>query len=261
MPRVTDALGRAIEVPERPRRIVSLVPSQTELLADLGLDAEVVGVTKFCVHPEAWRRQKIRVGGTKRVHLDRVRGLAPDLVLANKEENEREAVEAIAAFAPVYVTDVRTVAGAVEMVRAVGALVGRADAARTLADRIERGFASLARRRPVRAAYLIWRDPWMAVGADTFIHDVMTCAGFANVFGGRARYPEVAGDELAAARPEVVLLSSEPFPFADRHVPEVARIVPDARVLLVDGQLFSWYGSRIARAPAYFRSLHEAGAR
>ena len=251
----TDALGRLVVLPDPPRRIVSLVPSQTELLADLGLDAEVVGLTRFCVHPEGWKKRKRIVGGTKNVHPDRVAALAPDLVIANREENVRNEVKALAAFAPVYVTDVGTVDEALAMIRSVGRLVDRAERADALADGIAAGFDALAEAPPLRAAYFIWREPWMSVGHDTIIHDVMRRAGFANVFGDRRRYPEVTADEIAEAQPEVVLLSSEPYPFRDKHLAEMQALVPDARVLLVDGELFSWYGSRLLHAPPYLAAL------
>lgn len=236
-------------------RIVSLVPSQTELLADLGLDAEVVGLTRFCVHPAGWKASKKIVGGTKNVDVERVRALRPDLVLANKEENVREQVEALQRIAPVHVTDVATVADALAMIRAVGRLVGRADAADALAAETEAAFAGLTGGEPLRLAYLIWRRPWMSVGGDTFIHDVLARGGFANVFGGRARYPEVSGEELRAARPDAVLLSSEPYPFGEKHVAEVEALVPGTRVALVDGEALSWYGSRMRLAPAVLAAL------
>ena len=254
---VTDARGRTLTLDTAPRRIVSLVPSQTELLADLGLDAEVVGLTRFCVHPRAWKEAKPIVGGTKNVDAARVADLAPDLVLANLEENVREQVEALDTFAPVYVTDVAGVDDALDMIRTVGGLVGRPERATALADEAERGFAALAARPPVRVCYLIWRDPWMTVGGDTFIHDVLRRAAFENVFGARTRYPDVTAAEIAAAEPEVVLLSSEPFPFGERHRAEVEAFVPNATVALVDGELVSWYGSRMRLAPPYLAGLRD----
>ena len=248
-----DALGRPVGLASPPRRIVSLVPSLTELLADLGLDDEVVGLTRFCVHPDGWKRRKAIVGGTKTVDPARVAALQPDLVLAAKEENVQEQVDALAA--PAFVTDVATVADAVAMIRRVGALVDRAGAADELADAVEGGFAALAPPRRLRAAYLIWREPWMTVGGDTFISDVMAHAGFDNVYGDAGRYPSVTPDELRARQPDVVLLSSEPYPFRSAHLAEVRALVPDARVELVDGEPFSWYGSRMRAAPAYLRTV------
>ena len=263
----TDALGRPVRLAAPPRRIVSLVPSQTELLADLGLDDEVVGLTRFCVHPAGWKAAKTIVGGTKNVDVARVRGLAPDLVIANKEENVREQVEALAAVGPVYVTDVADVAGALAMIRAVGALVGRAARAGRLADEIEAAFDALPPAppasgppRPERALYLIWRDPWMTVGRDTVIADVMGRGGWTNAAADRDRYPALTDDEVRALAPEVVLLSSEPYPFREKHVAEVQALVPGARVALVDGEAFSWYGSRLRHTPAVLRSLRAGGA-
>lgn len=253
----TDARSRTIDLPHPPRRIVSLVPSQTELLADLGLDDEVVGITRFCVHPEGWKDRKQIVGGTKNVNLHRIRDLVPDLILANLEENTREDVEALDEVAPVYVTDVQDVRGALEMIRTLGALVHRAEQAAELAARIEAGFSNLSPASPLRAAYLIWRAPFMTVGSDTFIHDVMRHAGLVNPFGHRTRYPILSPEELAAASPDVVLLSTEPYPFQEKHIPEIRALLPDAGVCLVDGELFSWYGSRMLKAPAYLTELHQ----
>lgn len=240
-----------------PRRIVSLVPSQTELLADLGLGTEVVGLTRFCVHPAGWKEEKQIVGGTKNVSAERVEALAPDLILANLEENVREQVETLDAIAPVFVTDVSTVDEAVAMIRTVGGLVGQSERAEVLADEIERGFAALAERPPVRVAYLIWRGPYMTVGGDTFIHDVLRRASLVNAFGERTRYPEVTAAEIAAAEPDVVCLSSEPFPFRERHVAELERAVSGVPVRLVDGELFSWYGSRMRLMPPYLAGLRD----
>ena len=250
-----DALGREVRLLAPPSRIVSLVPSQTELLADLGLDNEVVGLTRFCVHPEDWKGRKTIVGGTKAINLDRVADLQPDLVIANKEENVREQVDALSEIAPVYVTDVSTVANALTMIRDVGALVGRVEAALELADEIETGFATLAPIHRQRAAYLIWRDPWMTVGGDTFISDVMTHVGLDNVYAEATRYPIVTPDDLRHRQPERILLSSEPYPFRDSHLVEVRRLVPEATVELVDGEVFSWYGSRMRHAPDSLRPL------
>ena len=250
-----DALGREIRLPEPPCRIVSLVPSQTELLADLGLDDEVVGLTRFCVHPADWKARKAIVGGTKTVDVARAAALQPDLVIANKEENVREQVDALSEVAPVYVTDVSTLTEALAMIRSVGALVGRSDRASELATDIGEAFRTLAPSRRQRAAYLIWRDPWMTVGGDTFISDMMDYAGLDNVYANTTRYPIVTMDELRTRQPDVVLLSSEPFPFRKPHVDEVHAQVPGATVELVDGEVFSWYGSRLLRAPAVLRSL------
>ena len=238
-----------------PSRIVSLVPSQTELLADLGLNNEVVGLTRFCIRPQGWRKAKAIIGGTKNVRIDRVAALRPDLILANKEENVREQVEALADIAPVHVTDVATVPGALTMIREVGLLVDRNEAANALAVAIEQRFRRLPSTPTLRAVYLIWRSPYMTVGGDTFIHDVMQRAGLVNVFGDRDRYPEVNVSDMIAAEPDVVLLSSEPFPFGPTHLAEL-EATTGISATLVDGEMFSWYGSRLLQTPAYLANLH-----
>ena len=253
----TDQLHRTITLPDRPERIISLVPSQTELLYDIGLGERVVGITKFCVRPEEWFRTKARVGGTKQVHLDRVRALEPDLIIANKEENTREDIEALAQESPVWVSDVRDLDQALDMVARVGALTDTTERAGELVAAITAAFDGLAPLQPtLSAAYLIWREPWMAVGGDTFIDDMLQRCGLRNVFSGReGRYPAVSPAELAAADPDVVLLSSEPYPFGEKHLQEIGLLLPGVPVRLVDGEAFSWYGSRLLHAPAYFSGL------
>ena len=257
----SDARGRRLTLDATPRRIVSLVPSQTELLADLGLDAEVVGLTRFCVHPMGWKEQKHIVGGTKNVNDERVAALTPDLVLANLEENVRDQIEALDTVAPVFVTDVATVEDALAMIRTVGHLVGRSVRAEALAEEIEQGFGTLQAQPPLRVCYLIWREPWMTVGGDTFIHDVLRRASLVNVFGERTRYPELTAEEIIEAEPDVILLSSEPFPFSEQHIAELDHAVPGVPVRLVDGELFSWYGSRMRLMPPYVAGFRATLAR
>lgn len=252
---VHDMMGRALRLPLQPRRIVSLVPSQTELLYDLGLEEEVVGITKFCVHPDAWFRSKTRVGGTKQVHFDRVAALQPDLIIANKEENVQEQVEALAERFPVWVSDIHTFDDALTMMQQVGDITGRQEAAERLVAGIQNDFARLPSAGGTRVAYGIWKNPWMFAGGDTFIHDILTRLGWENVLSSVPRYPSLSLEALAALRPEAVLLSSEPYPFKEPHIAEVQAALPQARVLLVDGELFSWYGSRLKYAVPYFNDV------
>ncbi|KAB7730330.1 ABC transporter substrate-binding protein [Rudanella paleaurantiibacter] len=238
------------------QRIISLVPSLTELLFDLGLDEEIVGLTRFCIHPADKVKNRPIVGGTKQVDFEKIAALAPTLILANKEENTKVDVEQLAQTYPVLVTDVVTVDDALSMIRTVGQHVDRPEEADTLANQIGASLASLPLTpTPLRAAYLIWRKPWMVAGSETFIHAMLPLAGFSNVFADRPRYPVVTPDDLQQAAPEVVLLSSEPYPFGPKHIDELRAICPQARIELVDGELFSWYGSRIAHSADYFRTL------
>jgi ABC-type Fe3+-hydroxamate transport system substrate-binding protein len=256
----TDQTGYPIRLPAPARRIVSLVPSQTELLSALDLDKETVGITKFCIHPDAWFRGKTRVGGTKDVHLDTVRALQPDLVLANKEENMREQVEALRGLCPVWTSDVSTIDDAMDMIRSVGLLTGREQKANGLAREIQQAFDALPRVSPIPCLYLIWRNPYMAAGGDTFIHEMLGRAGFRNLAAHLPRYPELAWEEIQAMAPGCILLSSEPYPFREKHASELQEKLPRTKILLADGEMFSWYGSRMIHAPAYFRWLRrEAG--
>lgn len=234
------------------RRIVSLVPSQTELLYDLGVRDEVVGITRFCVHPAEWRKSKAIVGGTKKVDHVIVDSLDPDLIIANKEENTKDDVERLMKKYRVWVSDVSTVDDAYDMISSVADLTGK-DGSRIIQE-IRSSLSLMPAFAPRTSLYLIWREPWMTVGADTFIHSMMKVAGFQNVIGA-TRYPKLSDEEIRSLDPEVVLLSSEPYPFRERHVREVEKILPRAKVILVDGEMFSWYGSRMRKAAMYFGSL------
>jgi ABC-type Fe3+-hydroxamate transport system substrate-binding protein len=255
-------------------RIVSVVPSQTELLYDLGLDTEVVGITKFCVHPEAWFRSKTRVGGTKTLSLDKIRALQPTLIIANKEENEKEQIETLMKEFPVWVSEIYTLEDALEMVRQVGAMTGKEMRGMELAGQIAKEFELLKGQtsKPEdhtsklqgyfpyptaskKAAYLIWRNPWMVAGQQTFINDMLRRCGLANIFDGR--YPTIDLAQLKDC--QLVLLSSEPYPFKQQHIEEIRAFCPNADIKLVDGEMFSWYGSRLLHAPAYFRSIFAGG--
>lgn len=257
----TDQLSRTIVLTGRPERIVSLVPSQTELLYSLGLNETVVGVTKFCIHPPEWQQEKSIIGGTKKLNLDKIRSLNPDLIIANKEENEESQIKVLMEEFPVWVSDINTLADALEMIRAVGDLTNTAHQAQILALEIEDDFKQLyyygSEKPAIRSAYLIWKSPWMAAGNQTFIHDLMYRSGFINCFGHKDRYPELTVDELRELSPEVVFLSSEPYPFQQKHLDELRNELPDTKILLVDGELFSWYGSRLKKSAGYFRKLVE----
>jgi ABC-type Fe3+-hydroxamate transport system substrate-binding protein len=236
------------------------VPSQTELLYDLGLDNEVVGVTKFCVHPENWFKSKTRIGGTKNVNIETVSTLQPDLIIANKEENLKEQVEALQKIAPVWVSDVNDLPGALSMIRSVGELVYRSTQAEKIIKQIEQHFQTIATvKSAVPAAYLIWKDPYMTVGGDTFISDMMQRAGFMNVFGKLHRYPEVTFHDILSSGCKVILLSSEPYPFKQKDIDALKPMFPAQDIILVDGEMFSWYGSRLQLAPSYFTHLLQPG--
>lgn len=244
-------------------RIVSLCPSLTELVFDLGRGDDLVGVTKFCVHPADGVARIEKVGGTKNPKLERIVGLAPDLVLLNEEENRVEDAKALReAGLHCHVSFPRTAEGTADMVRSIGAAIGAAAGAERIATQIEtsadRARAAADGRPPVRFACLIWRKPWMAAAGDTFIDALLGIAGGANVFADRTeRYPEVSAGELASADPDAVLLTSEPFPFREEHAAELAAAtgLPRDRFAFVDGEMLSWHGSRTPRGIDYAASL------
>lgn len=252
-----DMIGQEIRLEGIPKRIVSLVPSQTELLHDLGLETEVVGITKFCIHPDSWFRGKTRVGGTKTVHIDRVRALQPDLIIANKEENVAEQVAELQHIAPVWVSDIRSFEDNLDMIRQLGEITGTETKASALIHKLESDFATLPLATCIgkSVAYLIWFNPVMGAGSDTFIHEILSRIGFENVLTSMPRYPELNMEILAGLKPEILLLSSEPFPFSEKHINLFREHLPETQIMLVDGELFSWYGSRLQHAVTYFNRL------
>lgn len=253
---LTGQINAVLPIPPHPLRIISLVPSITELLHSLGLEERVVGITKFCVHPDSWFRTKARIGGTKQVDFNTIASLSPDLIIANKEENVKEQVEELASRYPVWLTDVKDYEDAVFMIRQLGKICNKEATANELCKNIRQAFAALpVFTNKIRTAYLIWKAPWMTVGGDTFIHHMMEKAGYDNVFAGQERYPEITIEILQAARPELILLSSEPYPFRQPHIDQLQPLFPGTSIRLADGEMFSWYGSRLLRAPAYFQEL------
>ena len=254
--RGSDQLGRQVAVPFPPQRIVSLVPSQTELLFDLGLGARVVGVTKFCLHPPEARRTAAVVGGTKNFDFAKIEALKPDLIIGNKEENYQAGIKQLAAHYPVWLSDISNLPQALDMIRGVGWLTGAEEASESLASKIAAEFDALATAEPaVTAAYFIWRKPYMVAGSGTFIDDMLRRAGLRNAFGHLGRYPEVTAKQLAEVAPARILLSTEPYPFGEKHFAELQHVCPAAKIELVDGELFSWYGSRLRLSAKYFARL------
>ena len=256
----TDQLGRILSIPATPKKIISLVPSQTEFLFDLGLENEVIAITKFCIHPNSWYKNKIRIGGTKDVDIQKINLLQPDIVIANKEENIKEQVEAIAKNYPVWVSDIQTLSDVYGMMECLGNITGKAPAALHMIERIQAGFQSIyctPKSNPVRTAYLIWKDPYISIGADTFIHQMMAHCRLKNIFDHTLRYPVVDIQMLKDAGCQLLLLLSEPYPFKQKHIQELQQQLPTTKILLVDGEMFSWYGSRLLLTPAYFNKLIE----
>lgn len=255
---VVDMMGRSICVPQNPQRIVSLVPSQTEFLFSLGLGDRIVGVTRFCVHPETARRTAQVVGGTKQLDIERILQLQPDLVIGNKEENDAETIHALDIHVPVWMSDIYTIPDAYTMMSQIGELVQKKTEANLKVDEIKLGWQNWLTHRPAErksALYLIWANPWMAAARSTFINSMLEMAGLVNVLDQDERYPVLERSDFQFLEPDLILLSSEPFPFKEKHAAELTLLLPNATILFVDGEMFTWYGSRLALVPQYFKSL------
>jgi ABC-type Fe3+-hydroxamate transport system substrate-binding protein len=253
---VRDNAGREVTFAFPPERIVCLCPSLTETLCALGCVGRLVGRTRYCVRPADQVGHVELVGGTRDFDVGRIRALQPDLVIADQEENPRSAVESLAALCPVFVCYVTDCESAVRVIANLGELVDRAEQAATLVRDVRRALARLRPGRRQRVAYLIWRDPYMAAGGDTYIHALLEKCGLDNVCGDLpGRYPEVSIELLRQLDPAWILLSSEPFPFDESHVAEFGGQLPRARVISVDGQMFGWYGSRMLAAADYLERL------
>ncbi len=254
---MSDQLGRQVEFLFPPKRIISLVPSQTELLFDLGLDKEVIGITKFCVHPPHWLLHKTIVGGTKNFWFDRIAELNPDLIIGNKEENYKEGIDLLSEKYPVWLSDITKFEEALEMILSIGKLTDREEISSSLSNKIQSNFLDLPPKNNKRVLYLIWKSPWMAAGQCTFINSMLEEIGFVNCIS-EPRYPIISEELIGRLNPDVILLSSEPYPFRQNHVKEVSGINSTSHVSLVDGEYFSWFGSRMVHAPAYFKQFASA---
>lgn len=257
----TDQLGRTITFNYPPKRIISLVPSQSELLADLGLNEEVVGITKFCIHPIEKFASCTKVGGTKKLKLDVIRALEPDLIIGNKEENTRSEIEELMNEFPVWMSDIANLDDSMQMIREIGDLVDRAPESAYLNHLILAGFTDLqalavSKNINKKVAYVIWKDPYLFAGKETFIDDILRKIGLNNIIV-QSRYPELALDEVKTMNAELVFLSSEPYPFKEKHIEEIKSALPGAKVMLVDGEMFSWYGSRLVKAVEYLFHLQD----
>jgi len=254
---ITDDLGRMIDFCSPSKRIISLVPSLTELLFDLGLDNEVVGITRFCCHPQLGVKGKSKVGGTKKVDLAQIVALAPDLIIANKEENDKDDLESLSKRYPVYISDIADMNGACRSIQNIGRLTGTVAKAMAMTAQIRQGFQSVKNLYDGSVLYMIWQKPWMAAGKQTYIDWVLTHLGFENELVDQSRYPELDEGGFEKLSPDFVFLSSEPFPFKEKQRAEFQLIFPNAKILLVDGEMFSWYGSRMLLAIEYFKNLKE----
>ena len=237
-------------------RIISLVPSQTELLFYLGLEVEVIGITKFCIHPLDKIKKVPIIGGTKNLHIEKILALKPDLIIANKEENEKTQVEELAKSCRVWVTDISTLKDNENFLWELGMVLKK----RALADKFNKDISAIFQniikeKAPKKVAYLIWQNPMMTIGGDTFIHNILNEIGFENIFNNKTRYPEISVEEIGTA--DYLFLSSEPYPFNVKHLAEFQNQLPKTKVILVDGEAFSWFGTHLLQCGNYLKTLTE----
>ncbi|MEC5157215.1 ABC transporter substrate-binding protein [Chryseobacterium sp. MP_3.2] len=235
-------------------KIVSLVPSITETLFDFGLTGnDVIGRTKFCIHPENLVKNVPIIGGTKNLNIEKIIALKPDLIIANKEENEKLQVEELMKHSEVWVTDIKTLEDNSKFIFEVGELLHQKEKAAQFNKIIDSIFQNSSSLQPKKAAYLIWKNPYMTIGSDTFIHDVLEKIGVENIAKNQLRYPEISLEEMSGA--DFILLSSEPFPFQNKHIKELQEQLPHSKIILVDGEAFSWFGTHISKCANNYQKL------
>jgi ABC-type Fe3+-hydroxamate transport system substrate-binding protein len=255
----TDQMDRIVILPGIPQRIISLVPSQTELLCYLGLADKIIGRTKFCIHPKQIVKNIPKIGGTKNPRVKDIIEMKPDLIIGNLEENDKESIKQLEKDVPVWMSDIRSVESAIEMIRLVGELTETSSRAKTLSAQIEielRKLETSTKKLPQRTClYLIWKNPYMGVGTNTYVDDIINKCGFRNILKLKPRYPELELQEIVNLSPDVVFLSSEPYPFKEKDVQELEDLITGKLIRLVDGEMFSWYGNRMLKAIPYLNNL------
>jgi ABC-type Fe3+-hydroxamate transport system substrate-binding protein len=252
----TDQTGHTITLDVVPERIISIVPSQSELLWDLGLRNELKGVSKFCIHPDEMLRTVSRVGGTKKLDLEKIRALKPQIIIGNKEENEKNQIEALRKEFNVWMSDIYNFDDAIDMMHSLGNITDKREAAESIVANVKQAIDSVKNIfEKKKVAYFIWKDPYMLAAGNTFIDHVLTHTGLINVAGNMSRYPEIDLGEIKRIKPDYCFLSSEPYPFSEKHLSGMQRQAPETKFVLVDGEMFSWYGSRLILLPEYLKKL------
>ncbi len=253
----TDNLSKEIIINYPPHRIISLVPSITELLFDLGLNNEIVGITKYCVHPKELIKNKTVVGGVHNIDFATINALKPDLIIANKEENSKSEILQLAKNQNVWVSDVRNFNQALILIKNIGELTNKIEAAKEINKKIVDKFHNnKIAKKNIKVAFLIWKDPYMTINKDTFINAMIEMCGLTNVFAKKTeQYPKITLNEIKQANPNFILLSSEPYNFNDNDAKEIKYKLPFSKIKFVDGEMFSWYGSHMLKSYDYFKSL------
>lgn len=255
MPIFSDQTARKVLLENTPKRIVSTVPSQTELLYYLGLNHNVVGITGFCAHPKAWKASKTIIGGTKDLQIAKIKGLKPDLIIGNKEENLKSQIEELAQNTPVWLSDIKTFNHALDMISSIGELLDKKEKANNLIQSITVKRNKFSSAQKVKALYFIWNEPFMVAGHNTFISSMLSECGFENCAPKTLeRYPSLNLEQIAQCKAQVLLLASEPFSFTTKDAHFISQET-GKNTMIVDGEYFSWYGSRMLKAFDYFQRL------
>lgn len=249
---VLDDLNRSIDLKQLPERVISLCPSITETL--IAMDVNVVGRTKFCIHPKNQVKNITIVGGTKQVHFDKIEALNPDLIIAEKEENTLEIVQTLEKKYPVYVVNVESWVDGLKMIRHLGNFLNKKIIVEEWLKNIPFHLEPIVNQKKV--IYLIWYNPIMTVGKTTYINDILKNLGFINPFeSNSSRYPITSIEEIQALQPDYLFLSTEPFPFKEKNIQEFATALRNTKIKLVDGEMFSWYGVRMMKSVEYYKKL------
>lgn len=253
-----DQMNRKCVLEKYPKRIISLVPSQSELLWDLGLEKKLAGITKFCIHPENMFQSIPKIGGTKSLHIDKIIALQPDLIIGNKEENKQEDIELLSQKFPVWMSDVNSLDDAERLICSFGEITSETTQASTILVAFQKIRKQLQNQIQSKSCiYLIWNEPYFACGAHTFIHSFLSEIGLENKIKD-SRYPEITLNEIENIQPDFLFLSTEPFPFKESHVNKIQSKLKETKVVLVDGEFFSWYGSRLTKSESYFEKLFKS---
>ncbi|MCK4663062.1 MAG: ABC transporter substrate-binding protein [Bacteroidales bacterium] len=253
----TDDLKRKIEINYHPNRIISLVPSITELLFDLGLDKNIVGITDYCIHPKELVKEKTKIKGPANINFEIINKLNPDLIIANKEENIKSEVLKLSEKYKIWVSNVNSYNEALNLILSIGELTGTYEIAQNIKENIDKKFKNLKLPdRKLKIAYIIWKKPYLSINNETYIGSIIEKCGCVNIFGDKQeRYPKIKVEEIINLFPDYIYLSSEPYSFIEKDVNEIKKLIPDVNVKIVDGEMFSWYGSRMLKATDYFEKL------
>lgn len=253
---IKDQVNRTLSLEKAPVRIISCVPSITEILFEFNPAGNIIGRTKFCIHPKPQIQQIPIIGGTKNLRLEEIKARKPDLIFANKEENQKDQIEELAKEFPCYVSDIPNVENTCAFIADLGLIFSKEDLAKRINQNIRKELNSTLKIHPVTALYLIWQKPYMSIGNDTYIHNMLMHSKFSNILGHKSRYPKIDIQEINQYKPEVILFSSEPFPFKQKHMDELQdKLDYTPKMLLVDGEMLSWYGARTQAGLEYGRKL------